>query len=191
MTRLDVRAAEEADVAPLNAIYNDYVENTAVTFDIRPSTLEQRRVWFRQFSGTGRHRLWVACHDEARVGYACSHAFRTKGAYETTVETTIYVAPGCTGQGVGSALYTALFAALAGEDVHRAYAGITKPNEASEALHRRFDFHPIGTFDEVGRKLGRYWSVGWWEKCLRAPTVSDQRGAKSAAPIQELRPSAT
>ncbi len=65
-----------------------------------------------------------------------------------------------------NALYVALFDSLVGEDVHRAYAGITQPNEASEALHRRFGFEPIGTFEEVGRKEGRYWSVGWWQKRL-------------------------
>ena len=35
-------------------------------------------------------------------------------------------------------LYKALFEALADEDVHRAYAGIAQPNEASARLHERF-----------------------------------------------------
>ena len=59
-----------------------------------------------------------------------------------------------------------LFDALREEDVHRAYAGVALPNEASLALHRRFGFTEIGTFREVGRKFGRWWDVTWLEKPL-------------------------
>ena len=166
MTGPSIRPAELRDVAALNALYNHYVEAGPVTFDVQPSTLEQREVWLRQFAPSGRHRLFVAHDSEDLVGYACSHTFRAKEAYETSVETTVYVAPGRGRRGIGRVLYEALFDALANEDVHRAYAGITIPNEASEALHRRFGFEPIGVFEEVGRKFGRFWSVGWWEKRL-------------------------
>jgi phosphinothricin acetyltransferase len=55
---------------------------------------------------------------------------------------------------------------LAGEDVHRAVAGITVPNQASFALHARFGYEPVGVFGEQGRKFGRYWDVAWFEKAL-------------------------
>ena len=69
-------------------------------------------------------------------------------------------------KGVGTKLYAELFAVLSGEDVHRVVAGIAQPNPASNALHQRFGFRPIGTFTEVGRKFGRYWNVTWMEKSL-------------------------
>ena len=50
--------------------------------------------------------------------------------------------------------------------MHRAIAGITLPNEASIALHRRFGFVEVGTMREVGRKHGRFWDVLWMEKDL-------------------------
>jgi phosphinothricin acetyltransferase len=40
------------------------------------------------------------------------------------------------------------------------------PNPASLALHRSFGFQPVGIYDEVGRKFGRFWSVEWLEKKL-------------------------
>ena len=49
------------------------------------------------------------------VGYASTHQFRVKPAYDTTVETTVYCAPGCMRRGVGSALYEALLVAEAFE----------------------------------------------------------------------------
>ena len=55
---------------------------------------------------------------------------------------------------------------LAAEAVHRAYAGIALPNDASVALHERFGFRRIGVLDEIGRKFGRYWDVAWYTRPL-------------------------
>jgi hypothetical protein len=66
----------------------------------------------------------VAVLSEGVVGFACSSRFRPKPAYETSVETTVYLAGDAVGRGAGSRLYTELFHMLEGEDIHRAYAGI-------------------------------------------------------------------
>jgi len=100
------------------------------------------------------------------VGYVTSSRLRPKAAYATSIETSIYLAPEATGRGLGSELYAALFAAVAEEDLHRAYAGITLPNPASLALHRLCGFRSIGIYREVGRKFGKYWDVEWYEKPL-------------------------
>jgi phosphinothricin acetyltransferase len=166
VTNLSVRPGESGDLPALTSLYNHYVENTHVTFDTEPLTLEQRQAWFSHYGRTGRHRLLVAVADSELVGYATSSKFRDKAAYDTSVEATVYVADGGAGRGVGSALYTALFEALRGADVHRAYAGIALPNDASMALHHRFGFVEVGTYREVGRKFDRYWDVTWLEKPL-------------------------
>ncbi|MEZ4215100.1 MAG: N-acetyltransferase family protein [Myxococcota bacterium] len=162
-----IRAGRDGDLAPLARLYDHYVEHTAITFDLEPFGVEGRRPWLAQFAETGRHRLFVADVDGEAVGFASSHGFRPKGAYATSVETSIYLAPGSTGRGIGARLYDALFDALAREDVHRAYAGITLPNAASTTLHERHGFARVAVFDEVGFKHGRYWSVAWYEKRLR------------------------
>jgi phosphinothricin acetyltransferase len=167
MTKARARTAEPADLEPLRQIYNHYVESTAITFDIGARTLEERREWMSHYAETGPHRLLVADVGGVVAGYASSSAHRPKAAYDTSVEVTIYLAPDRTRGGLGTLLYTALLDALEAEDVHCAYAGMTLPNLASEALHRRFGFSEIGVFHEVGRKLGRYWDVRWFEKRLR------------------------
>jgi phosphinothricin acetyltransferase len=55
---------------------------------------------------------------------------------------------------------------LRGEDVRMAIAGITLPNDASVALHRRFGFVEAGLMHGVGRKFEKYWDVLWLEKAL-------------------------
>jgi phosphinothricin acetyltransferase len=129
-------------------------------------TMAMRREWFSHYGETGRYRLMVALAGGGVIGYACSSRFRPKPAYETSVETSIYVAPGAISHGTGSRLYETLFRSLQGEDLHRAYAGIALPNAQSIALHERFGFRRVAHFTDQGRKFGRYWDVAWWEKPL-------------------------
>ncbi|MER6691905.1 GNAT family N-acetyltransferase [Streptomyces minutiscleroticus] len=165
---VQVRPGVEEDLGALTNLYNHYVRETPITFDTAAFTPEERRPWLLSHPEDGPYRLKVAVDGGSQeiLGYATSSAFRAKPAYATSVEVTVYVAPRAVGRGVGSLLYGALFEALADEDVHRAYAGIAQPNEASVRLHERFGFRHVGTYREVGRKFGRYWDVAWYEKEL-------------------------
>ena len=160
-----VRAARLDDLPALTDIYNYYIINTPITFDLQPYEPGQRQGWFDEHVGGRRHRLLVAEDGSGDlVGYATSSRWRPKAAYDTTVESSIYCRHGATGRGIGTHLYTALFAAIADQDVHRVVAGMTLPNAASMALHERFGFTRVGEFTQVGRKFGSYWSVGWFER---------------------------
>ena len=167
-TEVQVRPGIEGDLEALTEIYNHYVRETSITFDTVVFTPEERRPWLLSHPEDGPYRLMVAATADSQeiLGYATSSPYRTKPAYATSVETTVYVAPEAGRRGVGTLLYKALFEALAGEDLHRAYAGIAQPNEASTRLHERFGFRHVGTYHEVGRKFGRYWDVAWYEKDL-------------------------
>lgn len=163
-----VTPATASDLVGISRIHDHYVEFSPSTFDLEPKTIAWRREWYSTFGEHGRYRLLVARGPEGVVGYASSSPHRPKGAYETTVETTVYVASGHTGRGIGSALYQALLAELETEDVHRACAGITLPNPASVRLHERCGFRRVGTFTDQGRKFGRYWDVAWFERPVPA-----------------------
>lgn len=170
-TEVQVRPGTEADLDALAEIYNHYVRETAVTFDTTVFLPEERRPWLLSHPIDGPHRLMVAREGKTMgksgiLGYATSSAFRARPAYATSVEVSVYCAPDAGGRGVGTLLYKALFEALADEDLHRAYAGIALPNEASVRLHERFGFRHVGTCREVGRKFGRYWDVAWYERGL-------------------------
>lgn len=161
-----VRAAAPADLPALTEIYNHYVRTSGVTFDDTPFTVEARQEWFAHYASTGPHRLLVGVDGDDVLGYATTSPFRAKPGYVTSVEMTVYLRPDATGRGLGRMLYSALLEALADQDVHRAYAGVALPNDASVALHERLGFREIGTYVEVGRKFGRYWDVRWFEREL-------------------------
>ena len=164
MSELQIRPAELRDLPRLTEIYNYYVVNTPVTFDVEPYTVERREAWFAQFAPSGRHRLLLAEGPSGILGYAGTTRFRPKAAYDTTVETTIYCAPDAVGRGVGKLLYSALFEALRGEELHRFVAGYALPNPATAAIHARFGFQVVGVFTENGHKFGKYWDVCWVER---------------------------
>jgi len=163
----DIRAAVIADLPALTALYNHYVIHTPVTFDLVPLEPEQRRGWFENHQTSRRHRLLVAEEHGELVGYASTGPWRPRAAYDTTVESSIYVRPGAVRRGIGRQLYTALFDGLADADVHTIVAGVTLPNEASVALHERLGFHRVGVFEDAGRKFDRFWDVAWFQRPAR------------------------
>src|SRR5262245_53980394 len=119
-----VRSAVEADLSDLTAIYNHYIVHTPITFDVQTCEPAQRRAWFDAHAPSGRHRLFVAEDGDAVVGYASTSRWRPKAAYDTTVESSVYVRHDAIGRGIGRGLYAALFDAIAGEDVHTVVAGV-------------------------------------------------------------------
>lgn len=166
MTDMTIRRAEPADLPALLDIYNHYILTTPITFDIEPRTLDQRRMWLGQFSDGGKYQCFVAIDTGRPVGWACSAQFKEKAAYATTIETSVYLTADEAGKGLGRTLYRTLFDALKGEDIHRAYAGITLPNEASVRLHRAMGFEHVGTYTEVGRKFGRFWDTALFLRAM-------------------------
>jgi phosphinothricin acetyltransferase len=162
-----IRRAEAGDLARLVDIYNHYVRNTHITFHTEPFSVDARRTWFEQFSSDGPYRLLVAANDQDVLGYASSTEFKPREAYRSSVETTIYLDHRHTRGGIGVALYNALLQELLAESsTHRDYGGVALPNAASVRLHERCGFVRVGTYSEVGYKLGQFWDVAWFEKDL-------------------------
>ena len=110
--------------------------------------------------------MLVARPEDTVLGYCYSGPFNERPAYNISVETTVYVAPGHQGEGIGTLLYQELFSRLERCNLHGAYAGVTLPNESSVRLHERFGFQKIGVETEVGYKFDQYWSVARFERRL-------------------------
>ena len=167
MADVNIRPATRDDLPRLTEIYNYYVVNTPITFDLEPVTVEQRARWYDEHTGGHRHQLFVAEDNGLVVGWAGTGPFRDRAAYDTSVETSIYCANDAKGRGIGAMMYRVLLVALRNEDINRVLAGITIPNEASIKLHRKFGFTDVGVFTECGRKFDRYWDVIWMERPRR------------------------
>lgn len=163
---MKVRRASLNDADGINAVYNPFILESAATFETDPLSPADRRTWLDRLAGDPRHPVFVAEEAGAICAFANAAPFDVRPAYGTSVKTSVFVSPACSGRGAGRLLYEALFAALSEVDAHRAYALIVAPNAASVALHEAFGFTHISTLNEVGRKFGRYHSVMWFEKRL-------------------------
>ncbi|HWU22546.1 MAG TPA: GNAT family N-acetyltransferase [Nocardioides sp.] len=159
-----IRAAADADLDAVAAIYDREVELGHATFDVAPPP---RSSWETKLASAhpGDHFV-VAELDGEVVGFAYSSAYREKGAYAGTRETTVYLRPEAAGRGLGRRLYDDLLGRLREAGVHTALACLAVPNDASEALHRACGFERVGVMREVGRKFDRWIDVTWWQRLL-------------------------
>jgi phosphinothricin acetyltransferase len=162
-----IRNGRETDLPRLVEIYNHYVLNGYVTFDVEVATVESRRAWFDAFS-TGPHQILVAVGPEGVLGCATSSLYRTHPAFDQTVETGIYLNPSARRKGLGTQLYSALLKVLAEQPVHLAVAGVALPNDASVALHRKLGFEEVGTFREYALKRDVRISSMWFQRPIRS-----------------------
>jgi L-amino acid N-acyltransferase YncA len=161
VSRSTVRPAEPADLAAVAAIYAHSVTTSAATFDVDEPTPSY---WQAKLDSqaVGDHFL-VACDDDAVVAFAYTGPFRPRPAYDRTRETSVYVAPGSRGKGLGTRLHLELLGLLRQDEVHLVVAVVAQPNPASNALHRTLGFTEVGTLHEVGFKFGAYVSTTWWQ----------------------------
>ena len=161
---MKLRLAESADASAVAAIYAPYVTASAVSFETEaPDEGEMRS---RIDAVAGSYPWIVAEEDGALLGYAYASAFRSRPAYRFAVETTVYLAHGAEGRGIGRRLYTLLLTTLEAQGFTQAIAAITLPNEASVRLHEAFGFAQAGAYRQVGYKLGEWRSVGLWQRAL-------------------------
>ena len=158
------RLVREDDADQIAAVYEPYARDTAITFVYAAPTGAD----FRDRIQRTIDRLpWFVCERDGLVtGYAYASPHRVSSAYRWSVETSIYIHPDHHRAGIGTALYTALLGTLRLLGYHRAYAGVTEPNLASIRLHEAVGFEQIGTFHEVGYKLGAWRDVIWLEYAL-------------------------
>jgi L-amino acid N-acyltransferase YncA len=156
-----IRPATSADAGAIAAIYNHYVTSTTITFE--EEAVSQSEMASRIESVSAQLPWYVYERDGAVAGYAYATPWRVRSAYRFSVETTVYVAPGCARQGIGLQLYSALIDALRSRDIQVVLGGIAQPNPASVALHESLGFEKVAHFKRVGRKFEQWIDVGYWE----------------------------
>lgn len=153
---LTIRPSIDADIPVIAAIYAHAVIHGTASFELEPpGEFEMARR--REALLSGGYPYLIAERDGAVVGYAYAGAYRSRPAYRSTVEDSVYIAPDAQGQGVGRALLKQLI--REGEDrgfrLMIAVIG-DKASSASIGLHRALGFDLVGAFEPVGYKHGRW-----------------------------------
>lgn len=163
-----IRDADPArDAAACAAIYAPHVENSPVSFEEEAPSAGEMAARIERY---GSSHAWLVAEREGRViGYAYATPFNERPAYRWSTFVSVYVAADARGEAVGRRLYEVLFEHLRERGFRTACAGITLPNEASEALHGRLGFGLVGVNRAIGWKQGAWRDVGWYQLELVPP----------------------
>ncbi len=162
-----VRAARSDDARAVRVIYAFHVAHGTATFDIEPPD----EVFWREKIADVAARGWPFLVAEAAgivVGYAYATQFRDRAAYAFTCESSLYVADGMRGQGIGRALLAALVDAAHVAGFEQMIAVIGGGEPASVAVHERAGFLHAGRLANVGTKFGKKLDTVYMQRDLTA-----------------------
>ena len=166
-----VRPAAPEDAPRLLEIYAWYVENTAITFDLKAPDLS---TFASRMASTLKHYPYLVIEEDGVIrGYAYAGPFVGREAYRFSCEVTIYLDRDFRRRGFGRALYAVLEEKLRAMGIRNLYACIGDPpkedrylSHDSEAFHRHLGYTKVGTFHACGYKFGRWYNMIWMERLL-------------------------
>lgn len=167
---MQIRLATPDDAAQIAAIYAPIVTDTHISFEERAPSVDEMR---RRITAYGTTHPWlVAIEDGAILGYAYATAHRDRAGYRWSADSSIYLADGARRRGLGTRLYVELFRILKVQRFHNVFAGVTLPNDASVALHRKLGFTRVGIYRSVGFKCGSLYDTSWWQlRLIESPAL--------------------
>ncbi len=162
-----VRPVVPDDLVQILDIYNYYVNNSVVTFDLEPLKLADWEEKLRYLSGLELPFIVATTESGQVVGFAYVAPWRQKAAYRRTVEDSIYLKPAAIGKRIGTKLLGELIERSKAAGVREIVAVISdKGAESSIALHERFGFKHHGHLGKVGFKFGRWLGTVLMQKSL-------------------------
>ncbi len=160
-----VRLARLEDAESIRSIYNVEVTGSTCTFDLVPRSLAAQERWIAEHGGA--HPAVVAVDGSGEVvGFGALGPYRSRPAYSTTVEDSVYVRRDQHRQGIGRALLDELVRLATMHGFHAVIGRIVGGHQASIALHRACGFEMVGIEKEIGRKFGRWLDVVVMERLL-------------------------
>ena len=164
MENLIIRKATVNDAEIICTIYNYYIENTIISFEERPVSVEDMQNRINKVTNV---LPWLISEDRGAItGYAYADTWMSRSAYQYTVKSAIYLDSRYKGQGIGTRLYQLLISELRQLSMHSVMGIIALPNPASIALHEKLGFEKVAHFKQVGRKFDKWIDVGYWELLL-------------------------
>ena len=159
-----IRPVHVSDAAAIARIYQHYVTATAISFEAESPSVDE--IAARIEKVLVGHSWLVYESEGALLGYAYTSTFRERPAYQSTVESTIYLDQAAIGRGIGRMLYQTLLDDAATKGYREALGVIALPNELSIKLHERLGFRKVAHLEKIGHKFDQWIDVSLWQKHL-------------------------
>lgn len=152
-----IRYVTQRDIKRITEIYNDYIINTTISFEVKPLTEDEMRNRIESVLAHGPFLVWE--EDGEIAGYCYAHPWKERAAYHNTLETTVYLAPQYFRRGIGTQLMRELINQCRVNNIKVLIACITANNEASIKMHEALGFKQVSYFSQVGEKFGQWLDV--------------------------------
>ncbi len=166
-----IRSATEEDAKEILSIYEQYVKETAITFEYEVPTEEEFRGRIKKT--LLKYPYLVAEVNGKIVGYSYLGPLKERAAYDWSAETTIYIRKDLHKKGVGRKLYEALEEAAKEIGIKNLYACIAYTKHEDEYLtndskyfHEHLGYKQNGLFQLCGYKFNRWYDMIWMEKLI-------------------------
>ena len=151
---MEIRFVRATDYQQLLNIYQPYVLKTPISFETTVPSIEEFSQRIENIQK--KYPYFVAVKNNQVIGYAYASSYRSRAAFDSSVELSIYVDQNHHHGGIGKQLYQILLDSLKDLGFVMAYACITYPNEKSVAFHQKFGFDLIGHFHKSGFKFNQF-----------------------------------
>ena len=162
-----VRAASDADVAAVAAIYGHHVLHSTGTFEEVPPSDADIAGRIAAVLKLGLPYLVAEEEEGGVLGFAYASAFRPRAAYRYTAEESVYIRPDVVGRGVGKALVAEIIRICEAMGLRQLVAVIgDSGNAASRGLHRSLGFVEIGVGRGFGFKHGQWVDIVQMQRAL-------------------------
>ncbi|MFC4852662.1 helix-turn-helix domain-containing GNAT family N-acetyltransferase [Actinophytocola glycyrrhizae] len=149
-TGITVRALEPGDWAAVRRIYGEGIDTGVATFETTvPSRASLDARWLPG------HR-WVAELDGEVVGWTALSPASTRDCYAGVAESSIYVADGHRGRGIGKALLRQQVVAADQAGLWTLQTTIFTENRASIALHHQAGYRTVGIRERIAELNGTW-----------------------------------
>jgi phosphinothricin acetyltransferase len=143
-------------------IYNYYVRNTTVTFNLHELSEEEFENDFYHTGGLSG--IYTITEDGSIIGFGCISRFNRKEAYDRSAYVSIYLKPGNTGKGLGGGILDFLEETAYKKGKRSLIALICKENTSSASLFTKKGYVLAGELKEAGEKFGRLLDVVYYQK---------------------------
>jgi phosphinothricin acetyltransferase len=177
----NIRLIDLNDAKATLEIYRPFVEKTVISFEYDVPDLQE---WETRIKTNTAKYPWLVCeYNNEIIGYAYGSKHRYRTAYSWSAESTVYLSDKFHRMGIAKVLYETLVNLLKLQGYVNVYAGVTVPNEKSEAFHQALGFYEVGVFKKTGFKFGAWYDTRWFQLHLAEHSINPSK-LKTLSEIQ-------
>lgn len=153
--QVNVRPYQIEDCPSILEIVNYNINHTTNIYEYLPRTLEEQ---IQQFEDKLKKDfpILIAEINNELVGFGYYSEFRTRPAYQFTIEHSVYVSNQHQHKGIGKILLTELIQLAQKQDKKTIIAVIDSENQNSVVFHQKAGFRTVGIIEQSGYKFDRW-----------------------------------